>query len=82
MNVVKVTTSGQISIPSNIRKKFKTDYFLCEERDGGIFFKSIHTSDPFEKKHTLKDLSKGIFKSKNPKETSLAYKIDEIIYAK
>jgi hypothetical protein len=38
----------------------------------------ISISNP--KKYTLKDLKKGMFNGKNPKEKNLASKIDKILY--
>ena len=81
MNVVQVTSSGQISIPKALRDGFKTKIFICEMVPEGILFKPVETdTDPFPKTYTLKDLKRGIFRSKNPKEKHLASKIDEILY--
>lgn len=82
MNVVKVTTSGQISIPSNIRKKFSTSLFACEIYEGGIFFRPIEFQEnkPKKYRYTMDDFKKFNFKGRNPKEKDLARKIDEIVY--
>jgi bifunctional DNA-binding transcriptional regulator/antitoxin component of YhaV-PrlF toxin-antitoxin module len=81
MNVVQLTTSGQISIPKALRDGFKTKIFTCEKVPEGILFKPVETdTDPFPKTYTLNDLKKGIFAGKNAKEKNLASKIDEILY--
>lgn len=82
MNVVKVTTSGQISIPSEIRKKFNTSHFVCEIYEGGILFRPIEFQENKAKKYkyTMDDFKKFSFKGKDPKEKDLARKIDEIVY--
>ena len=81
MNVVQVTSSGQISIPKALRDGFKTKIFICEKVPEGILFKPVETdTDPFPKKYTLKDLKRGMFNGKDPKEKNLASKIDDILY--
>ena len=81
MNVVKVTTSGQITLPKELRKRFKTDLFFCELNSGGILFLPLEVKSKSHKKYkyTMEDLKKWKFKGKNPKE-SYAERIDEIIY--
>lgn len=82
MNVVKVTTSGQVSIPTEIRKSFKTSFYTCEIYEGGILFRPIELQETPSKKYkyTIDDLKKFSFKGKNPKEKNLSGKIDEILY--
>ncbi|MEK7145968.1 MAG: AbrB/MazE/SpoVT family DNA-binding domain-containing protein [Patescibacteria group bacterium] len=81
MSIVKVTTSGQISIPKELRKKIKAVYFTCELKGDGIFFRPINALElPGEKKYSMEDFRKWSFKGKNPKEKNLAGKIDSIIY--
>ena len=65
MDIVKVTTSGQISIPKKLRTKIKADYFMCVIKDGGYFFKPVETEN---NKFTMQDLKKWNFKGKNPEE--------------
>ena len=81
MNVVKVTTSGQITIPKEIRRSFENKLFICEQVEGTIVFKPLEDKfTHFPKKYTIKDLKQAMFKSKNPKEKDLAGKIDQIVY--
>ena len=82
MNVVKVTTSGQVSIPTEIRKSFKTSFYTCEIYEGGILFRPIELQEnqPKKYKYTIDDLKKFSFKGRNPKEKNLSAKIDEIVY--
>ncbi|KKU78594.1 MAG: hypothetical protein UY05_C0054G0005 [Candidatus Peregrinibacteria bacterium GW2011_GWA2_47_7] len=83
MNVVKVTTSGQITIPAEIRSKFKTQIFSCEFTEEGFLFRPVEVNQAKPKKYKYKmaDLKKWkIHKSKCPDEHNLAGKIDKIIY--
>lgn len=83
MNVVKVTTSGQITIPKEIRKRFKTQIFVCEAFEDGFIFRPVEVKLPGKKKYkyTMDEFKAWkITKSKCPEETNLAGKIDEIVY--
>lgn len=82
MNFVKVTTSGQITIPKEFRNKFATGFFTCELLEDGVFFKPvlIKKTRPQKKKYTLTEFKKWSFKGKHPEEKNLAGKIDQIIY--
>lgn len=84
MNVVQLTTSGQISIPKALRMGFKTKVFTCEKTHEGILFKPLETPEeaPFAKKYTIKDLKKGIIAAPAGKKGTydLAHHIDEIVY--
>lgn len=82
MNVVKVTTSGQITIPIEVRRKFKTQIFSCELTEEGFLFRPVEVqkTNPKKYKYTMEEFKKWSFKSKNPKEHNLADKIDEIVY--
>ncbi len=77
MDIVKVTTSGQISIPKKLRTKIKADYFMCVIKDGGYFFKPVETENS---KFTMDDLKKWNFKGKNPEEKDISRRIDELVY--
>lgn len=79
MDIVKVTTSGQISIPKKLRTKIKADYFMCVIKDGGYFFMPVETENTKEKKYTMKDLKNWSFKDNDP-DTDWSSKIDEIVY--
>lgn len=84
MQTVKLTSSGQISLPKQYRDRFDTNIF--EYKIIGNEFRAIplvtdhYITNITGKKYTLKDLDKAIFTSKNKKETNLAGKIDEILY--
>jgi bifunctional DNA-binding transcriptional regulator/antitoxin component of YhaV-PrlF toxin-antitoxin module len=83
MNVVKVTTSGQITIPIHLRRKLKTQMFFCDLTDEGLLFRPIEIQKTHQKKpkYTLEDFKKWkIKKSKCPTEHNLAQNIDKIIY--
>lgn len=82
MNVVKVTTSGQITIPTEIRRKFKTQIFVCELTEEGFLFRPIEVqkSKPKKYKYTMDEFKKWSFKDKKSKERNLADKIDDIVY--
>ncbi len=80
MSIVKVTSSGQISIPKKLRKKIKAEYFICELKEGGYFFQPVETENTKEKKYRMKDLKAWNFKGKNPEEKDLSRRIDEIVY--
>ncbi len=82
MNVVKVTTSGQITIPAEIRKKFKTKIFVCELTDEGFLFRPVELqkSKPKKYKYTMDEFKAWSFKDTKCKDRNLADKIDEIVY--
>lgn len=83
MNVLKVTTSGQITIPTEIRGKFKTKIFVCELVEEGFLFRPIQVAaaKPKKYKYTMEEFKKWKIKdTKCPEETKLADKIDEIVY--
>ncbi len=82
MNVVQLTTSGQISIPKALRSRFKTKFFTCESTSQGILFKPLEEDrDPFEKKYTMKDLRKAMIPAKRgAKRDTLSLEIDQIVY--
>ncbi|MBT4385097.1 hypothetical protein HOD30_05115 [Candidatus Peregrinibacteria bacterium] len=81
MKVVKVTTSGQISIPKVIRMKVNADCFTCELTPEGILFRPVDSpifKAQKDKKYDMKDLLNFKVKSKNKEQ--IAHKIDSIIY--
>lgn len=82
MNFIKVTTSGQVTIPKPFRTKFATDYYVCELEDRGILFRpvDIGKTDKTKKTYTMKDLTNWSFKGKNSREKNIASTIDQIIY--
>lgn len=82
MNVVQVTSSGQISIPKALRSRFKTKFFTCELTSKGVLFKPLEEDrDPFEKKYTIKDLRKAMIPAKKgAKKDGLSMQIDQIVY--
>lgn len=81
MDFVKVTTSGQVSIPKKIRSQLSTNLFYCELTPEGVLFRpSNHELKKIKKNIAFKDLPQFTFKGKNPKETNLASHIDEIVY--
>lgn len=82
MNFVKVTSSGQVTLPKPLREKFKTDFFVCELSDGGILFLPVNLPEKStsQKKYSISDFKEWKFKGKNPKEKTLTEKIDQIVY--
>lgn len=82
MNFIKVTTSGQVTIPKPFRTKFATDYYVCELENRGILFRPVHIgrTGKTKKMYTIKDLTNWSFKGKNPREKNIAQKIDQIVY--
>lgn len=84
MNVIKLTTNGQVTIPKFFRDKFKTvQYYTCEVNEGGVLFKPLDNDGVIKKRSTkydITDLRKFRFKGRNPKEKNLSSKIDSIVY--
>ena len=83
MEIFQITTSGQITIPKKIRQNLGTKHFTCERGEGGILIlRPVGVEKKNEKKvYSVKDLREAIIKkSKCPKETNLAEKIDQIVY--
>lgn len=83
--VVKVTTSGQITLPKAFRDQFDTDIFSYEINGGtcvvrpievNLFGKSLLTG----KKYTWDDLEEFIISSKCPEEKNITDQIDNIVY--
>ncbi len=81
---VKLTNSGQISLPKQYRDRFNTNLFEYQIIGNQFTVKPLiidrQITDLVGTKYTLKDLEKAIFTSKNKKEKDLASKIDEILY--
>ncbi len=78
MDIVKVTTSGQISIPRNVRNRFKTKFFYCRQTINGILFTPVEEKD-MKKKYTISDMKKFVFKDNDP-DKDWSSKIDQIVY--
>lgn len=79
MNILKVTSSGQISIPKYLRVKYDTDYFQCNGTAEGILFSPIKKKEVAKKKYTIADMKKFMFKDNDP-DKDWSSKIDEIVY--
>lgn len=70
MDLYKITTSGQVTLPRVLRKNFGTDYFSAELIDGGILFRPVYVrrpAHPDPKPHKKKDL-KGFHFKANPSD--------------
>ena len=83
MQTVKVTTSGQISLPKEYRQKFDTNIYKYEQKGNMIIIEPFFEELQFyqtPKKYTKEDLKKAVFISNDKKETNLAGRIDEILY--
>lgn len=81
MNFIKMTTSGQVTIPKQFRKHFDTDVFICNLENEAVVFRPVEVKR-FRKrkaKYTMKDFLAFTFEGKNPKE-SLVDQIDHIVY--
>ena len=74
--VVKVTTSGQVTLPKAYRDKCDTNLFVYEI-DGSTFVVQPLQIIPSvsNKKYKIKDAPKFVFSSKNKREKNLAGKI-------
>lgn len=87
MNLVKVSSSGQITLPKAFRAKFDTKIYSYQIKDNEfvvvpvkIDLMSEDKQGKNKAKYTLKDLEKVIFTSKNKNEKNIADKIDNILY--
>lgn len=79
MPIVKVTTSGQISIPKNVRDTFKTKFFYCNLTVHGILYTPVEEKEAKKKKYTISDMKKFMFKDNDP-DKDWSSKIDKIVY--
>jgi bifunctional DNA-binding transcriptional regulator/antitoxin component of YhaV-PrlF toxin-antitoxin module len=84
MNIVKLSSSGQVTLPKKLREEFDTDTFAYERVDGGILFYPVNvekmSTKRTQKKYSMDEFKAWSFESKNSKETNLAGKIDSIVY--
>lgn len=84
MKTLKVSSSGQITLPRNFRNKYNTDIFTYEIHNNECTFIPIFMTiiQPKEKKkqYELKDLKKAIFHSKHQKNHHLSKEIDQTLY--
>jgi len=54
--IVKTTTKGQITLPAQWRRKFKTNNFLATEKDGVLEIRPLDITDATkEKEYTVFD---------------------------
>jgi bifunctional DNA-binding transcriptional regulator/antitoxin component of YhaV-PrlF toxin-antitoxin module len=88
MNTVKVTSSGQITLPKIYRNQYNTSVYKYEIVDGEFrvrpFLENNNICDMRGSKYSLSDLKQIKFKSKSraDKYKNLSVKIDEILYRK
>ena len=79
--VIKVTTSGQVTLPKAYREKYNTDVFVYEI-EGSTFV--VHPlqirTQTGGKQFTSKDAAQFVFSSRNKREKNLGDQIDKILY--
>lgn len=84
MNILRVSSSGQVTLPKKLREEFKTDLFAYERVEGGILFYPVSVESKStkrsQKKYSMEDFKKWSFKSRDSKEKHLSKKIDSLIY--
>lgn len=83
MNVVRLSSSGQISLPKEYRDRFDTSLYEYEIK-GNYFLVTPMIKETGQyntsKKYSKKDLKKAIFSSRNKREKNLSQKIDKLLY--
>ncbi len=87
MKIIKVTSSGQVTLPKKFREKFDTDIFTYEIAGDHFIIIPVRVTKASSQKlpgkksqATLKDLKKAMFHSKNRNLTNLSDQIDQSIY--
>lgn len=92
MNLVKVSSSGQITLPKVFRQKYGTNFYSYRISGDQLIvipasvqqFNQVNPQivlpAPKKKQSLVQHLQKGIFKSKHPEVNNLSEKIDEVVY--
>jgi len=79
--VVKVTTSGQVTLPKIYRDQYDTDLFIYEIEGTALIVKPLQiVGAKSSGKYKIQDAPKFVFSSKDKKEKNLATKIDNVLY--